>query len=117
MINSFSNICHWNLKNSVRYLLPLFPCVKLWFEFIDETDKYSYVCLPLVTWASPPLPLLLALHRSIGDRKRQLRGGSAGNAHPRAKDLNNEKPPKRGLYFYKTSPKVARSSLFKQHAL
>lgn len=84
---------------------------------MTETDKCELWLLSLVTLSSPPLRLLLSLRRSIGDRKRQLRGGFAGNAHPRAKDLNNEKPPKRGLYFYKTSPKVARSSLFKQHAL
>lgn len=96
-----TNICHWALENSVRYLLPLFPCVKLGLSSLLRPTSVSYDCLSLMTLSS----LLLALRRSIRD-KRQLRGGFAGNAHPRAKDLNNEKPPERGLYFYKTSLKL-----------
>lgn len=40
MINSYKHL-PLGFKKPCQVLLPLFPCVKLWFELINETDKYE----------------------------------------------------------------------------
>lgn len=96
------------------YSLCMLQCIKPYFKFGSGQWVRNHLlltCLPFIFLFSL-LPI-----RSIWNWKCQLSGGSAGNTHPCTKDLNNEKPSKWGLHFYKITSKVARSSIFKQHAL